>query len=727
MTSWKNIRLWKKIMLGVGVVIILMLVIAGWSWSGINGIVNDATELAAGNKLVGVLLQREVDHLNWAGEVNRLLTDKSLTSLNVETDPTKCGFGKWYYGDGRKEAEKTLPALRGKLEAIEAPHTHLHESAIKIGKLFNVADESLPAILANREADHLSWSEKVQSAILTRQQATGVELDHTKCAFGKMLYGEIGKGMADTDPTLASLLEDIKPPHEQLHLTGKKIETALQSGDFDQATAVYMNETRTALTTTREGLHKLQARASANLEGPKQARAVYASETQPNLQAVQVLLNEMSQITKDSVISEDQMLSRAIVTRLVVVTISLIALVLGILAAVFTSRAITGPIKKVMSLMMELKNGNFKERSGIHQQDEVGLMAQALDECGGELQNAIDDIGVVMTGVKNGDLSRRVTAACRGELAVLKSSINESIDLLGQTIDHAKSGSQQVNTSAEELSESAQMLASGASEQAASLEQISSSMGEIEAQAKASDKNASQAQVISHQAIEKVRTGNVQMESMLQSMKEIDQNSSNVTKVIKVIEEIAFQTNLLALNAAVEAARAGKYGKGFAVVAEEVRSLAGRSAVAAKETNELIEKSVNEVSNGVKKADETAAVLESISESVSKVNDLVGKIAGASQQQSNNIEEINKGLSMMNNVVQQNSSISEETAAASEELSSQSTELQGLMSKFTTSDRDLPDRTDSGRPGKDKQRLRLIESESRARGIKKIPPKQVTL
>ncbi len=196
-------------------------------------------------------------------------------------------------------------------------------------------------------------------------------------------------------------------------------------------------------------------------------------------------------------------------------------------------------------------------------------------------------------------------------------------------------------------------------------------------------------------------------------MKAIDENSSNVTKVIKVIDEIAFQTNLLALNAAVEAARAGKYGKGFAVVAEEVRNLAGRSAVAAKETNDLIEKSITEVANGVKKADETAAVLVSISDSVAKVNDLVGEIAASSQEQSSNIAEINKGLATMNDVVQQNSSISEETAAASEELSGQSTELQSLMGKFKIADWDSSTQQETVVLEKPKNRVRLLESRTK--------------
>ena len=707
---WKDIKLWKKIMLGIGAVIMLMVVISGWSWFGINGIVNDATELSTGNKLVGVLLQREIDHLNWAGEVNKLLNDKAVTQLNVQTDHTQCGFGKWYYGRGRLEAEAVLPALKNPMNAIEDPHKRLHQSAVKIKELFKDADAELPAILANKEADHLSWSEKIQSAILGKKGDVGVQLDHTLCAFGKLLYGETGKKMGDADPSLAALLEEIKAPHQRLHQSGEKINQALKTADFNKAYQIYAAETSPLLASTLKGLHKLQDRASQNLEGANMARAVYASETQPNLKKVQGLLMEMSQITRKNVISEDQMLEKAVTTRLVVVIISILALVVGILLAIFISRAITNPVKSVMTLMVDLKNGTFNTRSNINQKDEIGLMAKTMDECGDELQNAVDNISYVMNGVKNGDLSQQVTVECKGELGILKSSINESVGLLGRTIEHAKNSSQQVNTSAEELSASSQSLASGASQQAASLEEVSSSMSEIGSQAKASDKNASEAQMISNQAIEKVQTGNTQMESMLESMKEIDENSSNVSKVIRVIDEIAFQTNLLALNAAVEAARAGKYGKGFAVVAEEVRNLAGRSAVAAKETNDLIEKSINEVANGVKKADQTAAVLVSISESVAKVNDLVGEIAASSQEQSHNIAEINKGLAIMNDVVQENSSISEETAAASEELSSQSTELQALMGRFKVTDWDSSTQLETVVLDNPKNRVKLLES-----------------
>ena len=165
-------------------------------------------------------------------------------------------------------------------------------------------------------------------------------------------------------------------------------------------------------------------------------------------------------------------------------------------------------------------------------------------------------------------------------------------------------------------------------------------------------------------------------------MGEINESSNSVSKVIKVIDEIAFQTNLLALNAAVEAARAGKFGKGFAVVAEEVRNLASRSAEAAKNTTSMIESSINQVESGVKNADQADEILKEFISIIEKVNDLVCEISAASKEQSNGVGEISESLNLVNDVVQNNSSISEQTAAASEQLKDQAETMQHLIDSF---------------------------------------------
>jgi methyl-accepting chemotaxis protein len=371
----------------------------------------------------------------------------------------------------------------------------------------------------------------------------------------------------------------------------------------------------------------------------------------------------------------------------ILVLVAVVFIVVVVPLSFFFSNTLTKPLVSFATVLDGIESsGDFSKRIHVSSRDEIGQTALAFNKLMTALQSAMLKVNGVMEAVGRGDLSNWVDGDFKGDLAMLQSSINRSLELLGHTVVQVIGVSAQVGSGTDELNKGAVSLAEGTSVQAANLEEIASSMAEVRSQSKDNNERASEAKRLAGQALDIVSTGNQKMEQMVKSMSGISETSGQVTKVIKVIEEIAFQTNLLALNAAVEAARAGKYGKGFAVVAEEVRNLAARSAEAAKDTNHLVENSVKEVEKGVANADETAAALSEITQVTGKVNGLVEEIAVSSKEQEVSIEEINKALEQVNDIVQRNSAISEEASSASQELSNQATDLQDLMYRFQVRD-----------------------------------------
>jgi len=240
-------------------------------------------------------------------------------------------------------------------------------------------------------------------------------------------------------------------------------------------------------------------------------------------------------------------------------------------------------------------------------------------------------------------------------------------------------GAHKVASASGQISDSSQTLAEGASEQAAALEETTASLEEMRSVTRNNADTAQQASALSAEAQSAAARSNEAMGRMSAAMEEIQNNASQTAKIIKVIDEIAFQTNLLALNAAVEAARAGEAGKGFAVVAEEVRSLARRSAEAAKNTAALIQSSVGSATNGVAISGEVASVLDQITAANTKVNSLVGEIAVASREQAKGIDQVGSAIAQMDKVTQANAANAEESASASEELAAEADQVQGVV------------------------------------------------
>ena len=353
----------------------------------------------------------------------------------------------------------------------------------------------------------------------------------------------------------------------------------------------------------------------------------------------------------------------------VAVSITAIALFIGYILA----RRISSPLKLSVEMIENLGNGNLSQRLNFNQTDEIGRLGTAMDRFADNLQ---DEVLAAFNRLAEGDFTFEAHGLIREPLSKANAALND-------TMAQINDAGSQITSGANQVSDSSQALSQGATEQASALEEISSSMAEIGSQTKHNAESAVQANTLAQEARSVAEMGNTQMSTMIEAMAEINQSSQDISKIIKVIDEIAFQTNLLALNAAVEAARAGQYGKGFAVVAEEVRNLAARSAKAARETSDLIEGSVKKVENGASIADATGEALSKISEGVEKVTDLVAEIAKFSNEQANGIAEITTGLHQIDDVTQQNTSTSEESAAAAEELAAQANQLHSMLSRFT--------------------------------------------
>ncbi|WP_303871255.1 methyl-accepting chemotaxis protein [Acetobacterium wieringae] len=347
-----------------------------------------------------------------------------------------------------------------------------------------------------------------------------------------------------------------------------------------------------------------------------------------------------------------------------------------------TLDVVIDPIRAASSTLNQLARGNLTVTMDGNFKGQHGKIKDDMNRTISFLKQYVDEITTVLEKIGQGDLTQEITNHYLGDFIAIKNAINNITARLSTVMGEIIEAASQVDSGSRQISDGGQQLSRGTTEQASSIQELSASIEEVTEKTK---RNAISANEASDRAIEvrsNAQVGNEQMKKMVSSMADINESSHNISKVIKVIDDIAFQTNILALNAAVEAARAGQHGKGFAVVAEEVRTLAARSAEAAKETTSLIEGSITKVEAGTLIADKTADGLTEILNQIEKVASLVESIARASNDQASEIAQITMGLDQVSQVVQTNSATAEESAAASQELSSQSEMLKEMMMAF---------------------------------------------
>ena len=345
-------------------------------------------------------------------------------------------------------------------------------------------------------------------------------------------------------------------------------------------------------------------------------------------------------------------------------------------AVVLIRRNILMPIRKISDVAIRMAEGDINQSLEKDKDNEFGDL---IDDFTKMIEN-ISARAKVAEEVAGGDLTVNYTPA--SDKDVMGKALKKMVRENNKNLSVIRDAAARMASGANEVASASNSLAQGTTEQASAIEEITASIEEIANGAKLNAEDANAANELVQNTKDGAIRGNDQMKQMIKAMKDINESSENISKIMKVIDDIAFQTNILALNASVEAARAGVHGKGFAVVADEVRNLASKSAEAAKDSAEMIEDSIKKVEIGSKLAQETAVALEEIQESVENIAKLVSGIATASVNQANSVGQVNAGITQIADVVQTNSATSEECAAASAELSSLAGQLQHAVAKY---------------------------------------------
>ena len=641
-----KLKIGAKIGSGFGLLLVFMAVMGVFAFVGVESIVKNAGEVIGGNKLDGNLAQKEVDHLVWADKVNAFLNDPKVTELKVQLDPHKCALGRWYYGQGRKDAEKELPTLKPLLDKIAKPHIALHNSAKKIKEVFKQPHPGFMTALTNILLKHVSWVNKLSVGLVTYQEKAGrkysfgVQLDPAKCALAKFLDKPGTREMIAQMPEMADIFKKLELPHEKLHQSAALIEAELTRGDYAAARRIFETRTLVYLEQVRGLLQKALAVERSLVKGYSDAREIFTTKTQPSLYGVQSLLAGIRNEARKHVMTDEAMLTAAANTQTTVSIVALVALAIGVITAFFIVKAITGPLHVTQAAVDKAAEGDFTfeiQEKLLQRGDELGDMLRGVDKMGERLSATVRDVI--------------------------------------QTAEGVAAAAQEVSQGNVDLSERTQMQASSIEETASALEELTSTV-------KQNAQQAQDANTLAHTTRDIAGKGGASLDDTVQAMGAVTESSKKIADIINVVNEIAFQTNLLALNAAVEAARAGEAGRGFAVVAGEVRNLAGRSAAAAKEIKTLISDSVRKVELGNEMVAENGRILGQIIANVGQVADSLDEISSATREQAQGIDEINRAVMQMDQSVQQNAAMVEESAAVSENQAASAEELKEAMAVF---------------------------------------------
>ena len=493
------------------------------------------------------------------------------------------------------------------------------------------------------------------------------------------MRASILRSLVDSDPAqIQTCLTDAQNYHAAaVEATAKLKDTYL--GDLSQIDSAVTK--LNALTTNLE-----KAREFALADQEEEGYEFYKTEVIPAIEearAIFISIADGANTRAEARVATANTLTRT--ATIVVICLAVVSAVIGIALALYISNSITKPVSEMQQATLDVASGTLDATISFESKDALGQLADNMRSLTSTIRNIITDVEYQLSSMGNGNfaVSSRNPDAYVGQFARLRTAIQQLNASVSDTLSQIDVSADQVNSGGEQVSSSAQALAQGSTQQASSVEELAATVNEINEKVETTAGHAAQAQVDNKTAAETIQMASGHMTELMGAMRDIEEKSQEISKVIKTIEDIAFQTNILALNAAVEAARAGNAGKGFAVVADEVRNLATKSQEASASTATLIEDTVRAVKEGSRISVETEQALNEAIARAEKVTTAVVMISEQTNEQMRDVAQVTNGIDQISSVVQTNSATAEQSAAASEELSGQANLLKELVGRFT--------------------------------------------